>query len=58
MIDNLIIDYNNLKFVLSSTGYDDKYGDIVVAKITMMTPTTKHITVSIIELGSTLESNL
>ena len=35
----------NMKFVLSSTIYEDNNGSIVVAKIPRMTPTSKHISV-------------
>ena len=43
-IDNLGIDIKNLKFVSSSTVYDDNNGDIIVATSTRMTPTQKQIT--------------
>ena len=42
IIDNLGIDIENLKFVSSSTIYEDNIGAIVVAKSSGMTPTPKH----------------
>ena len=45
VIDNLGIDSENLKFVSSSTIYEDNNGAIVVAKSPRMTPTSKHISV-------------
>ena len=45
VIDNLGIDSENLKFVSSSTVYEDNNGAIVVAKIPRMTPLSKHIAV-------------
>ena len=45
VIDNLGIDSENLKFVSSSTIYEDNNGAIVVTKIPRMTPTSKHIAV-------------
>ena len=39
------IDSENLKFVSSSTIYEDNNGAIVVAKIPRMTPTSKDISV-------------
>ena len=43
VIDNLGIDSEKLKFVSSSTIYEDNNGYIVVAKSTRMTPKSKHI---------------
>ena len=43
VIDNLGIDSENLKFVSSSTIYEDNNGAIVVATSPRMTPTPKHI---------------
>ena len=43
VIDNLGIDSENLKFVSSSTIYEDNNRDIVVAKSPSITPTSKHI---------------
>ena len=45
VIDNLGIDSENLKFVSSSTIYEDNNGSIVVATSPSMTPTSKHISV-------------
>ena len=45
VIDNLGIDCENLKFVSSSTVYEDNNGAIVVATSTRMTPSSKHIAV-------------
>ena len=45
VIDNLVIDSESLKFVSSSTIYEDNNGSIVVAKSTRMTHTSKHIAV-------------
>ena len=45
LIDNLGIDSENLKFVSSSTIYEDNSGAIVVATSPRMTPTSKHIAV-------------
>ena len=45
VIDNLGIDSENLKFVSSSTIYEDNNGAIVVATSPMMTPTSKHIAI-------------
>ena len=45
VIDNLGIDSENLKFVSSSTVYEDNNGDIVVATSPRMTPSSKHIAV-------------
>ena len=45
VIDNLVIDSENLKFMSRSTIYEDKNGAIVVATIPRMTPTSKHIAV-------------
>ena len=41
VIDNLGIDSENLKFVSSSTIYEDNNGSIVVATSPSMTPTSK-----------------
>ena len=43
IIDNLGIDSENLKFVSSSTIYEDKNGAIFVTTSPRMTPTSKHI---------------
>ena len=45
VIDNLRIDIENLKFVSSSTIYEENNGAIVVATIPRTTPTSKHIAV-------------
>ena len=45
IIDNLVIDSDNLKFVSSSTIYEDNNLAIVVATSPRMTPTSKHIAV-------------
>ena len=45
VIENLGIDCENLKFVSSSTVYEDNNGAIVVATSTGMTPSSKHIAV-------------
>ena len=45
VIDNLVIDSEKLKFVSSSTIYDDNNEAIVVATSLRMTPTAKHIAV-------------
>ena len=45
VIKNLGTDSENLKFVSSSTIYEENNGAIVVAKIPRMTPTSKHIAV-------------
>ena len=45
VIDNLGIDSEKLKFVSSSTVYEDNNGAIVVAKSPRMTPSSKHIAV-------------
>ena len=45
VIDNLGIDSENLKFVSSSTVYEDNNGAIVVATDARMTPSSKHIAV-------------
>ena len=45
VIENLEIDSENLKFVSSSTIYEDNNGAIVVATSPMMNPTSKHIAV-------------
>ena len=45
VIDNLGIDCENLKFVSSSTVYEDNKGVIVVATSPRMTPSSKHIAV-------------
>ena len=45
VIDNLGIDSEELKFVSSSTIYEDNNGAIVVAKSPRMNPTSKHISV-------------
>ena len=44
-IDNLGIDNDNLKFVSSSTIYEDNNGAIFVATSPRMTPTSNHIAV-------------
>ena len=43
VIDTLGIDSENMKFLSSSTIYEDNNGAIVVATIPRMTPTSKHI---------------
>ena len=45
VIDNLGIDSTNLKFVSSSTVYEENNGDIVLAILTRMTPTSNLIAV-------------
>ena len=45
VIDNLVIDSEKLKFVSSSTIYEDNNGSIVVATSPRMTPTSKHIAI-------------
>ena len=45
IIDNLVIASQKLKFVSSSTVYEDNNGAIVVATSTNMTATSKHISV-------------
>ena len=45
VIDNLGIDSEKLKFVSSSTIYEDNNGAIFVATIPRMTPTSKNIDV-------------
>ena len=45
VIDNLGIESENLKFVSSSTVYEDNNGAIVVATSPRMTPSSKHISV-------------
>ena len=45
VIDNLGIDCENLKFVSSSTIYEDNNGAIVVATSPRVTPISKHISV-------------
>ena len=45
VIDNLGIDSEKMKFVSSSTIYEDNNGSIVVAIIPRMTPSSKHIAV-------------
>ena len=45
VIDNLGIDSDNLKFVSSSTIYEDNNGAIVVETSPRMTPTSKHVDV-------------
>ena len=45
VIDKSEIDIENLKFVSSSTVYEDNNGAIVVATSPIMTPTSKHIDV-------------
>ena len=46
VIDNLGIDCDNLKFVSSSTVYEDSIRAIVVATSPRMTPSSKHIVVN------------
>ena len=46
LIENLVIDSENTKFVSKSTVYEDNNGAIVVATIPSMTPTSKHISVN------------
>ena len=45
VIDNLGIDCENLKFVSSSTVYEESNGAIVVATSPRMTPSSNHISV-------------
>ena len=45
VIDNLGVDSEKLKFVSSSTVYEDNNGDISVATSPMMTPISKHIAI-------------
>ena len=45
VIDNLGIDSEKLKFVLSSTVFEEHNGSIVLATSTIMTTTSKHIAV-------------
>ena len=45
VIDNLGIDIEKLKFVSSSTVYEDNNGDIFVTIIPIMNPTSNHIAV-------------
>ena len=45
VIDNLVIDCENLKFVSSSTVYEDNNGAIFLATSKMMTPSSKQIAV-------------
>ena len=45
VIDNMVIDCENLKFVSSSTVYEDNNGAIFVATSPRMTPSSKHIPV-------------
>ena len=45
VIDNPGIDSENLKFVSSSTIYEDNNGAIVVATSSRITPTSKHISI-------------
>ena len=43
MIDNLVIDSEKLKFLSSSTVYNDNNGSIVVEKIPIINSASKHI---------------
>ena len=45
VIENVRIDSENLKFVSSSTIYEDNNGAIIVATSPRMTPSSKHISV-------------
>ena len=45
VIENMGIDSDSLKFVSSSSIYEDNNGAIVVAKSPRMTPTSKHISI-------------
>ena len=45
VINNLGIDSENLKFVSSSTIYEDNNGAIIVATSPRMNPTSKHIAI-------------
>ena len=45
LIDNLGMDSEKMKFVSSSTIYEDNIGAIVVATSPSMNPTSKHISV-------------
>ena len=57
VVENLFIGSENLKFVSSSTVYEDNDGYIVVAKIPRMTHTSKKNMSNIIGSGSMLERN-
>ena len=46
VIDNLVIDSESLKFVSSSTIYEDNIGAMVLATSPRMTTTSKHIAVN------------
>ena len=58
VIDNLGIDSENLKFVSSSTIYEDNNGAIVVATIKRMTTTSKNIAVKYHQFRQHVERNL
>ena len=45
VVENLGIDSDKMKFVSSSTVYEENKGSIVVETITRMNPTSNHITV-------------
>ena len=45
VIDNLVINSEKLKFVSSSTVYEDNNGAMFLEKIPKITPTSKHIAV-------------
>ena len=45
VIDNLVIDSENLKFVSISAVYDDNNGDMVTATSPGITPTSNYIAV-------------
>ena len=45
VVNNLVFDIEKLKFVSSSTVYEDNNVTIVVATGPMMTPASKHIAV-------------
>ena len=45
VIEKLVIDSENMKFVSSSTVYEDNNGSIVVATSSNMTPKSNHISV-------------
>ena len=58
VIKNLFIYSEKLKFVSSSTIYEENNGAIAVAKSLRMTPTSKHIAFKYHWSGRTLERNL
>ena len=58
VIDNLGIDSDKIKFVSSSTFYEDNNGAKVVSKMSRITTTSEHIAFKHHLSGSSLESNL